>query len=68
MAVTPKKENEEIGFRYHVTMEQMLEHQKRSTEEIFDWLEKFAAFLRDYQSDEDKERMRKMKNKKTTPD
>jgi hypothetical protein len=68
MTITPKKENEKVGFKYHVTMEQMLEQQKKTPEEIFQWLEEHAAFLAAFQTEEDKERMRKMKNKKTTLD
>ena len=66
MAIIPKKENEGVGFRYHVTMEQMLEHQKKSTDEILEWIEEHAAFLQAFQTEEDRERMRIMKNKKTT--
>jgi hypothetical protein len=68
MYIQPKKENEGIGFRYHVSLEQMLEHQKKSTDEILEWIEEHAAFLQAYQNEEDKVRMRKMKNKKTTLD
>lgn len=68
MAITPKKENEGVGFRYHMTMEQMLEHQKKTTDEILEWIEEHAAFLQAFQTDEDRERMRIMKNKKTTLD
>lgn len=34
MKILPKKENENIGFHYTVTDEQIKEHQKRSVEEI----------------------------------
>lgn len=66
MDIIPKKENEGVGFRYHVTMEQMLEHQKKSTDEILEWIEEHAAFLQSFQTDEDRERI--MKNKKKTLD
>ena len=55
-----------MGFRYHLTMEQMLEHQKKSTDEILEWIEEHAAFLQSFQTDEDRERI--MKNKKKTQD
>lgn len=65
MKLPPKKENEQVGFRYHVTMEQIREHQKKSPEEILLWIEEYGAFLSAFQTEEDKERMRLLKNKKT---
>jgi preprotein translocase subunit Sss1 len=64
----PKKENENVGFKYHVTMEQIKEHQKKTTEEILEWIEEYARFLHEFQTPEDKERMRILKNKKTSWD
>lgn len=65
MDVQPKKENEHVGFRYHVTLEQIREHQKKSTEEILQWLEEYMIFLHAFQTEEDRQRMRLLKNKKT---
>jgi len=61
----PKKENENIGFRYSVSIEQIREHQKKSIEEILEWIEEYAIFLHETQTPEDKVRMRLLKNKKT---
>jgi len=66
MKIIPKKENEHVGFQYHVTMEQIREHQKKTPEEILLWIEEYAAFMHAFQTEEDKERMRLLKNKKTT--
>jgi len=68
MKITPKEENENIGFQYHVTMEQIRAHQQKTPEEILLWIEEYAAFLQAFQTGEDKERMRLLKNKKTTWD
>lgn len=65
MKIPPKKENENVGFAYHVTMEQIREHQKKSPEEILLWIEEYAAFVNAFQTEEDKQRMRLLKNKKT---
>lgn len=65
MPLTPKKENENVGFRYHVTLEQMREHQKRTPEEIFLWIEEYALFLHTFQTEEEKAITRKLKNKQT---
>lgn len=65
MNLTPKKENENLGFRYHVTLEQMREHQKRTPEEIFQWIEEYALFLQTFQTEEEKAITRKLKNKQT---
>jgi hypothetical protein len=68
MTPEPKKENEGKGFKYVVTMEQIREHQKKSPEEILLWIEEYARFLHEFQTPEDKERMRILKHKKTTWD
>lgn len=59
--IIPKIENADKGFHYTVTDEQIKEHQKRSVEEIFEWLEKTAKFIYDLQTPEERERMKKMK-------
>jgi len=64
MKITPKAENANVGFRYHVSMEDMLKHQQRTPEEIFIWLEGINAFLNTFQTEEDRERTRLLKNKK----
>jgi hypothetical protein len=38
--IIPKAENATKGFHYTVADEQIKEHQKRSIEDIFEWLEK----------------------------
>jgi len=62
MNLTPKKENENVGFHYAVSDEQIREHQKKSVEEIINWVESTAKFIYDMQSPEERERMRKNKN------
>jgi len=66
MIPAPKKENQYVGFKYSISLEQMKEHQGKSAEEIFTWIEEYARFLDAFQTPEDKERMRMMKNKKTS--
>jgi hypothetical protein len=65
MKITPKAENANVVFRYHVTMEDMLKQQQRTPEEIFAWLEVINAFLNTFKTEEDRERNRLLKNKKT---
>jgi hypothetical protein len=60
--IIPKAENANKGFHYTVTDEQIKEHQKRSIEEIFEWLEKTNKFIYDMQTPEERARMRMMKN------
>lgn len=62
MTIIPKKENENIGFHFTVTDEQLKEHQKKSTEDIINWLESTAKFIYDVQTPEERERMKKAKN------
>jgi hypothetical protein len=64
MKIIPKKENEGIGFKYTVTPEQIKRHQQLSIEEIFEWLHHTNEFLNAVQTPEEKERMKKFKNKK----
>jgi hypothetical protein len=66
--IQKKAENEDIGFQYHVSMEQIREHRKKTPEEILLWIESCASLLQAFQSEEDKSRMQKLKNKKTTLD
>lgn len=60
--IIPKAENANKGFHYTVTDEQIKEHQKRSIEEIFEWLEKTNKFIYDMQTPEERARMRMLKN------
>ena len=60
--IIPKAENANKGFHYTVTDEQIKEHQKRSIEEIFEWLEKTNKFIYEMQTPEERARMRMMKN------
>jgi hypothetical protein len=60
--ITPKKENENVGFHYTVTDEQIAEHRKRSIAEIFAWLEETSKFIYALQTPEERERMQKAKN------
>lgn len=62
MSVIPKKENENVGFYYTVTDEQIREHRKKSVEEIINWVESTAKFIYDLQTPEERERMKKAKN------
>ncbi len=61
--IIPKKENENKGFHYTVTDEQIAEHRKKSIEEIFEWLETTNAFLYSIQTEEERKRMREIKGK-----
>lgn len=62
MSIVPKKENENTGFHYTVTDEQIKQHQKRSVEEILTWLEETSKFIHEVQTPEERERMKKAKN------
>ncbi|MEO8148414.1 MAG: hypothetical protein ABI723_12285 [Bacteroidia bacterium] len=54
-----KKQHPQRGFYYHVTDEQIKEHQQRTVEEIFEWLESTNEFLYKFQTAEERERMNK---------
>ena len=64
MKIIPKKENEGVGFTYHVTEEQIRKHQQLSIAQILQWLYETNRFLNAVQTPEEKERMKKFKNKK----
>lgn len=49
------------GFYYTVTDEQIREHQQRSVAEIFEWLESTLEFIYRFQTPEERERMHKIK-------
>ena len=62
MKITPIKENENIGFHYTVTDEQLEARSKMTTEEIINWVEETAQFIYEIQTPEERERMKKAKN------
>ncbi len=62
MKIIPKKENQNIGFHYTVTDEQIKEHQKKSAAEVIEWLESTARFIYEIQTPEERERMKNAKN------
>ena len=64
--ITPKPENKGVGYTYEVTEEQIREHQKKSIEDILCWLYDLNLFLKLVQTDEEKERMKRFKNKKVS--
>jgi hypothetical protein len=49
------------GFYYSVTDEQIREHQQRTTNEIFEWLETTLEFIYRFQTPEERERMNKIR-------
>ncbi|MCE3259822.1 MAG: hypothetical protein K0S12_1463 [Bacteroidetes bacterium] len=62
MKITPKKENQNVGFHYTVTDEQIKAHQARSVEEIMMWLEETSKFIFEIQTPEERERTKRAKN------
>jgi hypothetical protein len=60
--IVPKAENAEKGFHYTVTDGQIKEHQGRSVQEIFEWLEKTSKFIYEMQTPVERARMKKAKN------
>jgi hypothetical protein len=60
--IIPKKENENVGFHYTVTDEQIKAHQQKSVAEIMEWVESTAKFIYEMQTPEERERMKKAKN------
>lgn len=66
--IIPKAENKNVGYTYHVTESQIREHQKKSVEDILCWLYDLNLFLKEVQTPEEKERVKKFKNKKVTLD
>jgi len=62
MKIVPKAENANKGFHYTVTDEQIKEHQERSLEEIFEWLEKTNKFVYELRTPEERELAKRIKN------
>jgi len=60
--IIPKAENANKGFHYTVTDEQIREHQQRSLEEIFEWLEKTNKFVYELRTPEEREFAKWIKN------
>ncbi len=58
----PIKENQNKGFHYTVTDEQIAAHQKLTLHEIFEWLESTNRFVRKVQTLEEKGRSIRAKN------
>ena len=58
----PKKENENKGFHYTMTDEQLQAGSKRTIEEIFEWLESTNRFIYSIQTPEERERVKRAKN------
>jgi hypothetical protein len=54
---------ESIGYYYEVTDEQIIEHQKKSIMEIFQWHHDMNVFLNAVRTSEEKEIAKKMKSK-----
>ncbi len=61
--IIPKKENENLGFWYTVTDEQIAKHQKMSVKELFEWIQAGNNFLATVQTPEERARMRSIKAK-----
>jgi hypothetical protein len=60
--LTPIKANQDKGFHYTVTDEQISEHQKRTIPEIFEWIESTMKFVSRIQTPEEKLRSIVAKN------
>lgn len=54
-------EENQKGFYYTVTDEQIREHKKRTMFEIFEWLESTNQFIYKLQTAEERERMNKIR-------
>lgn len=66
--ITPKKQNQFVGFFYTVTKEQVQKHAALSVEEVLNWIEETATFIYELQSPEERERQFLFKpNKKLLP-
>ena len=62
MKIAPKKENENTGFHYTVSEEQLEWYSKLSVKERLDWVFSAYKFINAVQTDEERERMKKAKN------
>jgi uncharacterized protein YegL len=55
-SLVPIKANQDKGFHYTVTDEQIAAHQKLSLRELFEWLESTSRFVSKVQTAEEKQR------------
>ena len=62
MPLIPIKDNENKGFHYTVSNEQIAAHQKRTIHEIFEWLEKTSMFVFSLQTPEERKQSIANKN------
>ncbi len=62
MSIIPKKENENVGFHYTVSDEQLEARSKMTVEEIINWVESTAKFIYNMQTPEEREHMKRAKN------
>lgn len=62
MKIKQKIENQNVGFHYTVTDEQLEIRSKMSVEEILNWVESTAQFIYEAQKPEERERMKRAKN------
>ena len=58
-----KKQNQNRGYHFTVTQEQVTAHQKLTVSEVFDWLEKMNAFLFSVQTPAQRSIMKEVKGK-----
>lgn len=61
--IIPKKENENIGFWYTATDEQIAKHKTLSTKELFVWIQAGNEFLAAIQTPQERANMRAIKGK-----
>jgi hypothetical protein len=59
--LVPLKANQNKGFHYTVTDEQITAHQKLSLHELFEWLESTNRFVSKLQTAEEKQRSARAK-------
>lgn len=67
MEIKPKKENENTGFYYTVTDDQIKAHQSKSVEEILMWIEETSKFIYELQTPEERLRTKLAKQFKNDP-
>ncbi len=56
LKLQPKSENQDKGFSFHVSDNDMVQHLNRSVEDIFAWIENTNKFISAIQTPEEKER------------
>jgi DNA primase catalytic subunit len=54
--ISPIVENENRGYHFHITDQQIRAHKRRSLSEIFAWLETTNRFVNQIQNDNEKMR------------